>query len=250
MYWQQAGTANAPGGSNWWFAQATTSGQGKKAVATFSDGTFDVSADAYSGRHAATGEFGPGTDGTFVIHVPRADVGSPADGATLTNTFADTAGAFLVAGTGLRFIARADRAPDSNYGADHGVAQTCTADLSVSQTAGPDPVHIGQALTFTIKVTNGGPDAAKGVTLSDQFGRNAGFGSVSTDHGSCTAKPDKRLVTCGLGTLGAGEAATVTLVVKPNRKGSFTNTATAGLASPADPNSSNDTSSKTVTVLP
>lgn len=56
------------------------------------------------------------------------------------------AGAFLVAGTGLRFIARADRAPDS-----------------------------------------------KGVTLSDQFDRNAGFGSVRTDHGTCTAKPDKRL---------------------------------------------------------
>src|SRR5919197_2526115 len=98
VYWQQAGTANAPGGNTWWFAQATTSGQGGNAVATFSDGTFNVNADSYSGRHTVTGEFHPGPNGTFVIHVPRADVGSPADGATLTNTFADTAGAFLVAG--------------------------------------------------------------------------------------------------------------------------------------------------------
>ena len=250
VYWQQAGTANAPGGSTWWFAQATTTGQGHNAVATFSDGTFDVSADAYSGRHAATGSFNPGVHGTFVIHVPRADVGNPANGATLTNTFADTAGAFLVAGTGLRFIARADRAPDSNYGSDYAVAQTCTADVSVAQTASPDPVHIGQSLTFTIQVINNGPDVAKGVTLSDQFDRNAGFGSVTTDHGTCTAKPDKRLVTCSLGNLNAGETATITLVVKPNRKGSFTNTASASLASPGDPNLANNTNSKTVTVVP
>jgi len=250
VYWQQAGTANAPGGTTWWFAQATTSGQGPDAVATFSDGTFDVSADAYSARHAATGAFNPGPNGTFVIHVPRTDVGNPADGATLTNPFADTAGAFLVAGTGLRYIARADRAPDSNYGADYTVAQTCNADLSVTMTADKDPGHVGQPLTYTIKVKNGGPDRANGVTLFDQFGKNAGFGSVTTDHGSCTAKPDKRLVSCAFGNLNANETATVTLVIKPTKKGQFTNTATASLASPSDPDLSNNTRSLTVTVVP
>src|SRR2546426_4877808 len=93
VYWQQVGTANAPGGSTWWFAQATTSGTGRRAVAQFSDGTFDVSADAYSGRHTITGVFTPGPSGTFVMHVPRGDVGNPADRATLTDPFADTAGA-------------------------------------------------------------------------------------------------------------------------------------------------------------
>ena len=91
---------------------------------------------------------------------------------------------------------------------------------------------------------------ARGVTLTDQFDRNAGFGSVATDHGTCTAKPDKRLVTCSLGNLDPGETATITLVVKPNRKGSFTNTASASLASPGDPNLANNTNSKTVTVVP
>src|SRR5436309_2562944 len=90
VYWQQAGTANAPGGSKWWFAQATTTVSGNKAVATFSDGTFDAGADAYSGRHAATGDCTTGPNGAFVIHVPRIDVGSPPDGATLPHTFADT----------------------------------------------------------------------------------------------------------------------------------------------------------------
>ncbi len=250
VYWQQAGTANAPGGSRWWFAQATTTGQGGNAAVTFSDGTFDVSADSYSGRHAATGEFHPGSHGTFVIHVPRADVGSPADGATLTNPFADTAGAFLVAGTGLRFIARADRAPDSQFGANYVVAQTCRADLAVTMTASPTTGHIGQPLTYTIKVTDGGPDPATGVTLSDQFPKNAGFGSVTTDHGTCTAKPDKRLVSCSLGNLSRNETATITLVIKPTKKGQYTNTATAALSSPTDPNLANNTASVTVTVVP
>src|SRR5207247_653911 len=71
VYWQQAGTANAPGANTWWFAQATTSGTGHNAVATFSDGTFDVSADSYSARHTVTGAIHTGATGTVVRHVER-----------------------------------------------------------------------------------------------------------------------------------------------------------------------------------
>jgi uncharacterized repeat protein (TIGR01451 family) len=248
VYWQQAGTANAPGGNTWWFAQATTSGTGRNAVATFSDGTFDVNADTYSARHAATGSFNPGPNGTFVIHVPRADVGAPVDGATLTNTFADTAGAFLIAGTGLRYIARADRAPDSNYGADYRVAQTC-ADLSVTK-SGPATGHVGQAITYNISVHNGGPGAATGVTVTDRLPKNAGFGSASASQGSCAQRPKQLTVVCTLGTMANGANATVTLIVKPTTKGSFTDTATVSATSPSDQNSANNTSSVTTQVSP
>src|SRR5438552_3675491 len=166
-YWQQVGTANAPGGNTWWFAQATTSGTGHNAAAIFSDGTFDASAHDSSAGNTVTGRFNPGINGTFVIHVPRSDVGNPADGSALTKTFADTAGAFLVAGTGLRFVARADRAPDSNYGSDYNVAQTCLADLAITKMDSPDPAHVGQNLTYTIVVTNRGPDKAVGVSVTD-----------------------------------------------------------------------------------
>jgi len=249
VYWQQSGTANAPGGSTWWFAQATTSGTGRRAVAQFSDGTFDVSADAYRGRHTITGAFNPGPHGTFVMHVPRADVGNPADGATLTNPFADTAGAFLVAGTGLRFIARADRAPDSDYGADYHVAQTCAADLSISK-SGPATGHIGQGITYTITVHNGGGDAATGVTVKDSLPKNAGFGSASTSQGSCAPKPKQLLVVCNLGTVANGAGAIVTIVVKPTQKGDFTDTASVSATSPNDPNPNNNTSSVTTKVSP
>src|SRR5205823_10296257 len=230
VYWQQAGTANAPGGTTWWFAQATTTGTGRRAVAQFSDGTFDVSADAYSGRHTITGVFTPGPSGTFGMHVRPGDVGDPADGATLTDPFADTAGAFLVAGTGLRFIARADRAPDSDYGADYHVGQTCAADLSIAKT-GPSTGHIGQAITYTITVHNGGGDAATGVMVTDSLPKNAGFGSASSSQGTCAPKPKQLLVICNLGTLANGADATVTIVVKPTQKGNFTDTATVSAIS-------------------
>jgi len=252
VYWQQAGTANAPGGPTWWFAQATTTGPDNKTVANFSDGTFNVSADSYSGRHAATGAFNAGPNGTFVIHVPRTDVGNPADGATLTNPFADTAGAFLVAGTGLRFIARADRAPDSNYGADYVVAQICQADLSITKSDAPDPAHVGQNLTYTIVVRNTGPgpDTATGVTVTDQLPKNAGYGSATTTKGSCVLKPSKNIVSCDIGSVASGSAVTITIVVKPTSKGTITNTASVTAASPPDPNTANNTATATTTVQP
>ena len=250
VYWQQAGTANAPGGSTWWFAQATTTGQGGNAAVNFSDGTFDVGADSYSGRHAATGAFNPGRSGTFVIHVPRADVGSPADGTTLMSTFADTAGAFLVAGTGLRFIARADRAPDSNFGADYTVAQTCKADLAITKSGSPDPAHVGQNLTYTITVTNNGADKATGVSVADQLPKNAGYGSSAATQGSCAIKPSKNVVSCVIGTMANGASVTITVMVKPTSKGTITNTASVTATSPTDPNTANNTATATTTVLP
>jgi uncharacterized repeat protein (TIGR01451 family) len=124
------------------------------------------------------------------------------------------------------------------------------ADLEVVKTDDPDPVHVGQNLTYTIKVTNKGPLAAFGVTLTDNLPKNAGFGSVSTSQGTCSIKPAKRLVTCNLGNLAAGATATVTIMVKPTAKGMISNTAQATAASPPDPNTANNKDTEPTTVLP
>ncbi|HYM50549.1 MAG TPA: hypothetical protein VET65_08230 [Candidatus Limnocylindrales bacterium] len=112
VYWQY-GTAT---GKTWWYAQATTNGTGSRAVASYSYGSWSGN---FTQIGTTTGEFHPGPLGYFVIHVPRSGVGSPPDGAHLTNTFADTHGSFTVGGQGLYYTAAADRGPDSGFGADH-----------------------------------------------------------------------------------------------------------------------------------
>ena len=64
------------------------------------------------------GEFHPGPNGTFVFHLPRTAIGSPADGATLTNPFVATHASISVLGAGVYFTANADRAPDAGFGSN------------------------------------------------------------------------------------------------------------------------------------
>ncbi len=122
------------------------------------------------------------------------------------------------------------------------------ADLAVSQTDSPDPARVGQNLTYTITVTNNGPKAATGVTLTDTLPKNAGFGSSSTTQGTCSQKPSRGKITCSLGTMTSGQTVTVTVVVKPTAKGTITNAVSVQATSPPDPNSSNNTSSETTQV--
>ena len=46
---------------------------------------------------------------------------------------------------------------------------TTSADLAISKTASPDPATAGLPLTYTLTVTNNGPDAAAGVRLIDRM---------------------------------------------------------------------------------
>ena len=48
-------------------------------------------------------------------------------------------------------------------------AAQASADLTVSKVDSPDPVVVGKRLTYTITVTNLGPDTATGVALTDDL---------------------------------------------------------------------------------
>jgi subtilase family serine protease len=120
VYWTFNGTE--------YFAQATSNGAGPGAMWFFSDGTY--SGGKFNVTNAINGTANPGAytggqAGTLVMDVPLADVGTPAAGATLTNTSADTHGSFTVAGGGLYFTAAADRGPNQGYGAPWLVGHVC-----------------------------------------------------------------------------------------------------------------------------
>jgi len=137
----------------------------------------------------------------------------------------------------------------NNAAVDVQAAAPPAADLAVV-TTGPATGKVGQALTYTIKATNKGPNTAGGVTVTDTLPKNAGFGSVTSNQGSCAPKPQQQVLTCSVGTMASGATVTVTLVIKPTTKGNFTNTATVSATSPNDPVSGNNTSSVTTKVSP
>ena len=111
VYWTYNGTT--------YFVQATTNGP----LVAYNDGTF--ANGNFNPTNAISGSFNAGANGTIVFTVPRADVGNPPDGATLSQPFADTHGSFTVLGGGLYYTSAADRGPDSGYGANYVVGQVC-----------------------------------------------------------------------------------------------------------------------------
>jgi uncharacterized repeat protein (TIGR01451 family) len=114
---------------------------------------------------------------------------------------------------------------------------TAGADLVVTKTANPDPASVRRKLTYTITVTNLGPDSAEGVTLTDQFQVNSGvapgeprnyrFRRASTKAGSCDRYDAEGTVTCRLGNLSPGASVAVRLTLTPLQDGVISNTAYA-----------------------
>jgi len=117
------------------------------------------------------------------------------------------------------------------------------ADIAVGLGANPTPVHNDKDLTYTISVKNAGPTSAPTVVMSDALPAGTVFRSGKTTQGTCmTPAADTRgTVTCNLGTLNSGAAATITLVVTVHLPGGSTlvNTASA-IAGASDPNLGNN----------
>jgi uncharacterized repeat protein (TIGR01451 family) len=116
------------------------------------------------------------------------------------------------------------------------------ADMQVVKT-GPATGKVGQAMNYTITVKNNGPQTANGVTVTDTMPKNTGFGSVSSTQGTCAPRPHSQNVVCSIGTMANQATVTITMTLKPTKKGVFTNTATVASTSPNDPVSGNNTSS-------
>ena len=98
------------------------------------------------------------------------------------------------------------------------------ADLSLTKT-GPSTVPPGGTITYTITVSNAGPQPATNVVVTDPIPAGTTFVSATPSQGTCSGTTT---VICNIGTLANPGSATITLVVTaPMANGPVTNTATA-----------------------
>ena len=91
--------------------------------------------------------------------------------------------------------------------------QDADADLAITKTPAPNPVITGTNLTYTINVTNNGPDEAQLITVVDNLPASISFVScavVGGTGGACGGTGNNRTVT--FTSLGANAVATITLV--------------------------------------
>jgi len=77
-------------------------------------------------------------------------------------------------------------------------------------------VELGNKVTWTMVVTNNGPDTATGVTIADPMPSGNTFVSPSTTQGPWTGGP---ILHCDLGTIPAEASVTITLVTSPSTAG-------------------------------
>lgn len=178
-----------------------------------------------------------GSSATFLYQVRAA--GSLFNGGTITNTA-------TVTGSGATD-------PDNT----NNTATTATTvlavpsiDLSVTKAA-PATATAGQALAYTITVSNVGTQFATNVTISDQLPTGLTFvSSTQTGIGGFNCGFAQGAVTC-LGSLGPGQSSTITVNTVVNAAASgtaITNTAAVSSSSEPDPNPDNDSASVTTTV--
>ncbi|MGV3773231.1 MAG: GEVED domain-containing protein, partial [Verrucomicrobiales bacterium] len=117
-----------------------------------------------------------------------------------------------------------------------------TVDLIVSKVDAPDPVTVGETLTYNLAVSNSGETAATGVNLRDQLPSTVTIVSVTPDSGACTVTAG--LIDCNWSVVPAHTTVKVTVRVIPNAAGTLTNTV---VTSCNEPERSATNNSRTIT---
>lgn len=136
-----------------------------------------------------------------------------------------------------------DSVPDNTAQTTTTSIGAAAADLGITKTTSASTAPEGSTITYTIVLTNDGPDAAANVEMTDTLPASLLFRSITTPAGfACTtpAVGATGTIACGAATLANGASATFTLVVEvATSSGTISNTATA-TSDTADGNSGND----------
>ena len=121
-----------------------------------------------------------------------------------------------------------------------------SADLSISNTPSGNPVNAGGPLSFSITVSNGGPDTSSTVSVSNTFPSGVTSFSFSGAGWSC-GPLSGGTATCSVASIAASGSATLVLSMTAPASGPANDSATVS-ASTADPNGGNNSASQSVTI--
>jgi uncharacterized repeat protein (TIGR01451 family) len=120
-----------------------------------------------------------------------------------------------------------------------------TADIAVTKTSDNLKPKVGEEFNFTVTATNNGPFEATGLKVSDKLPTGLSFVSSTPSQGTYNSSTG----VWNVGSLAKDAAATLTLKASADGPGKVTNTASVSALNEADPDNSNDSASKEVTVL-
>ncbi|WP_192823136.1 T9SS type A sorting domain-containing protein [Rufibacter sp. LB8] len=169
-------------------------------------------------------------------------VGNLASGAAQTLTLVvipTTTGSFTTTATKI-----SSSEIDNNV-ANNTAANTITvgaaSDLAITNVVSEGPYFSGTNVTYTVTVTNLGPDGATGVSVTDRLPSGLTFVSASPSVGSYVASTGLWTI----GNLDSGDSETLTLVARPTNTNVLTTTATVRLDQ-YDKNTSNNSEANAI----
>ena len=133
--------------------------------------------------------------------------------------------------------------PNLGNNTDSTSADPQEADLAIVKTVNDPTPNVGDQITFTVTLTNNGPNTATGVQVTDLL--PAGVTFVSSNPSQGTYTPGSGVWT--VGTITPGTPQTLAIVATVVSSAAQTNTATVTAADQFDPNTGNNSASATET---
>ena len=172
-----------------------------------------------------------GANGTVSCTIALLTNGTTAN-FTLVTKVAPNATGSISNSASVGFSGGSDPTPGNSSNSSGAVIVGGNADLSVTKTTAATSVAPNGTLSYTINVTNNGPEAAASVVMTDVLPASLRFQSISAPAGwSCTtpAVGANGTVTCNAATLANGATATFTLTttVANGATGTIANSASA-----------------------
>jgi uncharacterized repeat protein (TIGR01451 family) len=198
-----------------------------------------------------SGGYNPTGSITFNLYAPGVDptVGPVAYTETVAvsgnGTYHTTTG-FVSNATGTwHWVASYNGDPNNNSVASAPLVEPVTiaqqADLALSKTVNNPTPNVGDTVTFTVTLTNKGPDTATTVSVNDALPSGLTLVSATPSQGSYASG------VWTVGTVGTSAAPTLTLAAKVVSPSAETNTAAISHSDQFDPNTANNSANATVT---